>query len=242
MAEANPIRDVYSAIADPTRRKMIRMLADAEELPLFELTAEFSMGRTAVSKHLVVLKEAKLVTDRKVGRETRYRLNPAPLRDIQDWLSYYERFWTNRMSVLGLLLAEEEQSGKDVSLDFAVKHSIEQVWAALTDADELAKWIYPNDFKPEVGHPFTFRGEPNQWWDGIIRCEVLEVETHNRLSYAWVSGGEDTIVTWTLTQAEDASTQLHLDQTGFRAEQAFNGAILGWQRMATQLEKVLTGR
>jgi len=51
-------RDVYVAIADPTRRKLIRLLAEVDELPLHELTAQFDMGRTAVSKHLAILKDA----------------------------------------------------------------------------------------------------------------------------------------------------------------------------------------
>ncbi len=91
MNASAPTHDVYHAIADPTRRKLIRLLADADELPLNRLTLHFSMGRTAVAKHLTILKEAGLVTDRKVGRETRNRLNPTPLREIQDWLSYYEK-------------------------------------------------------------------------------------------------------------------------------------------------------
>ena len=61
-------RDVYVAIADPTRRKLIRLLAEVDELPLHELTAQFDMGRTAVSKHLAILKDAGLVLARKVGR------------------------------------------------------------------------------------------------------------------------------------------------------------------------------
>jgi len=100
------MRDVYSAVADPTRRQMLRMLADADELPLHELTARFKMGRTAISKHLAILKEAGLVTDRKVGRETRYRLNAAPLREIQEWLSFYDRFWIERIDRLKRLLEE----------------------------------------------------------------------------------------------------------------------------------------
>ena len=62
-------RDVYVAIADPTRRTLIRLLAEAEELPLHELTAQFDMGRTAVSKHLAILKDAGLVLARKEGRD-----------------------------------------------------------------------------------------------------------------------------------------------------------------------------
>ena len=81
----------------------------AGELPLHEMTARFEMGRTAVSKHLAVLKEAGLVTDRKVGRETLYHLNPAPLREMQDWISSYEQFWTGQIDRLKDLLEEETQ-------------------------------------------------------------------------------------------------------------------------------------
>lgn len=108
MNAKNPERDVYVAIADPTRRKLLRMLADIEELPLHELTAPFQMGRTAVSKHLAILKDADLVIARKVGRETRYRLNAVPLREIKDWVSYYEGFWKERIVKLNLLLEEKK--------------------------------------------------------------------------------------------------------------------------------------
>lgn len=101
------MRDVYSAVADPTRRQLLRLLADADELPLHAMTAEFKVGRTAVSKHLAVLKEAGLVVDRKAGRETRYYLNAAPLREIRDWVGFYQRFWTERIATLKDLLEEE---------------------------------------------------------------------------------------------------------------------------------------
>jgi DNA-binding transcriptional ArsR family regulator len=105
--EKNQERDVYVAIADPTRRKLLSLLANAEELPLHELTTQFQMGRTAVSKHLAILKEAGLVADRKVGRETRYRLNAAPLREIKDWVTFYEKFWQDKVVLLKKLLLEE---------------------------------------------------------------------------------------------------------------------------------------
>ncbi|QAY65803.1 ArsR/SmtB family transcription factor [Paenibacillus protaetiae] len=109
MNENQSSRDVFDAIADPTRRRLIRLLAEAEELPLHELTAKFQMGRTAVSKHLTVLREAGLVLDRKVGRETRFRLNAAPLREIQDWVTYYNKFWHSNLTRLNQLLEEEDK-------------------------------------------------------------------------------------------------------------------------------------
>ncbi|MDN4607881.1 ArsR/SmtB family transcription factor [Sporosarcina highlanderae] len=109
MNETRPTRDVYEAVADPTRRKLLQLLADVEESPLNELTRHFEMGRTAVSKHLTILKEAGLVTSRRVGRETRFKLNAAPLKEIQDWVAFYNKFWSVRLSHLKQLLEEEEE-------------------------------------------------------------------------------------------------------------------------------------
>ncbi|WP_028563709.1 ArsR/SmtB family transcription factor [Paenibacillus pinihumi] len=109
MSERDQLRDVFAAIADPTRRRLIRLLAEAKETPLHELTAHFQMGRTAVSKHLTILREAGLVLDRKAGRETLFRLNAAPLREIQDWVAFYSQFWSANLLRLNQLLEEEEE-------------------------------------------------------------------------------------------------------------------------------------
>ncbi|EGG35607.1 MULTISPECIES: ArsR/SmtB family transcription factor [Bacillales] len=109
MNENYQSRDVFNAIADPTRRQLIHLLAEADELPLHELTAQFPMGRTAVSKHLTILKEADLVHDRKVGRETRFRLNASPLREVQDWVAFYNKYWNANMLRLSQLLEEEDE-------------------------------------------------------------------------------------------------------------------------------------
>ncbi|MBO0586896.1 SRPBCC domain-containing protein [Sporosarcina sp. E16_8] len=132
----------------------------------------------------------------------------------------------------------------DVSLDYQFTSSIEQVWNALTDSDTLAKWIWDNDFKPVVGHKFQFRTEPNEWWDGIVDSEVLEVDEPYKLSYTWVSAGESTTVTWTLKKGSDGTVQLHFDQTGFSEETkarqgAIEGAKYAWTQMGEQLERVL---
>ncbi|WP_430509279.1 SRPBCC family protein [Gottfriedia solisilvae] len=132
----------------------------------------------------------------------------------------------------------------DVALEYKFTNSIEQVWNALTDSDTLAKWIMENDFKPVVGHKFQFRTEPNEWWNGIVDCEVLEVEEPHKLSYIWASAGETTTVTWTLKEVSDGIVQLNLDQTGFSEETkaragAIEGAKHAWTNMGNQLEKVL---
>ena len=103
------MRDVYSAVADPTRREMIHILSGVDELPLHEIVSQFPMGRTAVSKHLRVLKDADIVRERKVGRETRFRFNPEPLREIQEWVSFYERFWMAQLDQLKHMLENDDE-------------------------------------------------------------------------------------------------------------------------------------
>ncbi|PFE03556.1 ArsR family transcriptional regulator [Bacillus cereus] len=99
--------DVFQAIADPTRREVLRLLTE-KELPISKITDHFPMSRTAVAKHLHILSEAKLVSGRKVGREKIYRLQPEPLAELQEWLSYYEQFWNNKLSMLKYVVENEE--------------------------------------------------------------------------------------------------------------------------------------
>ncbi|CAM3556261.1 ArsR family transcriptional regulator [Brevibacillus invocatus] len=99
MVAPSPKVDVFQAIADPTRRSLLRLLVD-QEMAVTSISGHFPMSRTAVSKHLRILAEAGLVHERKVGRETRYRLQPEPLQELKQWLSFYERFWDNKLSAL----------------------------------------------------------------------------------------------------------------------------------------------
>ncbi|MCY9590858.1 ArsR family transcriptional regulator [Paenibacillus chitinolyticus] len=122
MGAAEPKQDVFQAIADPTRRKVLNLLA-GQEMPVNAISGHFPMSRTAVSKHLRILADAGLVQERKVGREKRYRLQPEPLLELKRWLAYYERFWENRLSVLKHLVEAEEpgESGSGSSPALGLK-------------------------------------------------------------------------------------------------------------------------
>lgn len=99
MVATPPKHDVFQAIADPTRRSLLKILAK-KELSIAVLTEYFPISRTAVNKHLNVLSEAGLVSSMKVGRETRYRLKPEPLVEIKEWLSFFEQYWDDRLTAL----------------------------------------------------------------------------------------------------------------------------------------------
>jgi DNA-binding transcriptional ArsR family regulator len=98
--DSQPARDVFHAVADPTRRTLLDLLAQGEE-PVNSLAERFAMSRPAISQHLAILLRTRLVRARRVGRERRYRLQPQPLEEIYEWVALYERFWTNKLSALG---------------------------------------------------------------------------------------------------------------------------------------------
>lgn len=104
---ALPKYDVFQAIADPTRRDILKILAE-KECPISEITSHFSMSRTAIAKHLYVLSEADLVSGKKVGREKRYRLQPDSFKELKEWLTYFERFWDNKLAMLKHLVENKE--------------------------------------------------------------------------------------------------------------------------------------
>ncbi|MGJ7912879.1 ArsR/SmtB family transcription factor [Neobacillus sp. LXY-1] len=110
MAAASSAKhDVFQAISDPNRRRMLKLLSD-QELPITAITKHFPMSRTAVSKHLKVLADAGLVHERKVGRETRFILEPIPLFEVKDWLQFFELFWENKLTALRRFVETEQDS------------------------------------------------------------------------------------------------------------------------------------
>lgn len=103
----------------------------------------------------------------------------------------------------------------DIDVTVTYPHPVERVWSALTSSEALAAWLMPNDFAPAVGHGFTFRTKPAPGFDGIVRCQVLELEPPRRMVWSWAGGTIDTTVTWTLEETADGGTRLRMHQVGF---------------------------
>ncbi len=92
--------DVFSALADPTRRSILDRLRADPELTVNELAEPLKMSRQAVTKHLDQLERAGLVASERRGRERRHRLIVDPLRDVDDWLAPYAAEWDRRLARL----------------------------------------------------------------------------------------------------------------------------------------------
>jgi DNA-binding transcriptional ArsR family regulator len=96
---------VFRAVSDPTRRAILAMLAEGEH-SAGDLQTPFAMSQPAVSRHLRVLREAGLVSERSAGRRRIYALQPEPLRTVADWVGHYERFWADRLERFGAALEQ----------------------------------------------------------------------------------------------------------------------------------------
>jgi len=105
-ANANPL---FRALADPTRRAIFEELTRKGEQTVHALTRYAGVSQPAVSKHLTVLKRAKLVRHRKEGRETHYRARPDALAPMVDWLKLYGVFWSEGFDRLEALLERMEK-------------------------------------------------------------------------------------------------------------------------------------
>jgi uncharacterized protein YndB with AHSA1/START domain len=120
-------------------------------------------------------------------------------------------------------------------------HSPQKVWRALTDPVLLTEWLLPVvDLTLEPEAAFRFTAPPQPGWDGTVNCRFVEIDTHRTLSWRWVVGDIDTVVTFTLTPTA-SGTRLSLVQSGFTPEQQHNlgGARYGWRMMGGRLVDLL---
>ncbi len=142
-----------------------------------------------------------------------------------------------------MMLTDKTERLQTESLAFEIdlNHAPEKVWRALTDPSLLAEWLLPAvGFQLNPGAAFTFQAPPLPGWDGIVNCRVVEIEPQRKLTYAWVVGDIDTIVTFTLTPTT-SGTRLLLVQSGFKPDQRhnFGGARYGWKMMSAKLVELL---
>ena len=128
-----------------------------------------------------------------------------------------------------------------IELEVDYPYPIESVWAVLTDRAALSRWLMETtDFEPRIGHKFQFRSKPQGSWNGIVDCEVVELDRPRRLAFLWKGGGAGgdkvgtTKVTFTLN-ATSSGTRVKLEHGLFEgAGNCFLARFIlgpGWKRM-----------
>ena len=101
------VPDIFTVLANPVRRRILVLLLDRPST-VNALVDEFQLQRPAVSEHLQLLRNAKLVRDEKRGRERFYHIEPLRLAEVYDWLKPFEQYWRKRMQALNDILNEEK--------------------------------------------------------------------------------------------------------------------------------------
>ena len=101
--------DMFVALSDPTRRAILELLASRGELSATDIYEQFSVSPQAVSQHLKVLREAKLVVMEKRAQKHLYRLNPQTLSQFETWVQQTRQRWEERFEALDKVLADEKQ-------------------------------------------------------------------------------------------------------------------------------------
>lgn len=128
-----------------------------------------------------------------------------------------------------------------VHLELDLRHAPAKVWRALTDPKLLSEWLLPVfDHKLEAGAAFLLKTQAQPGWDGTVNCRFVEIDEPKRISWRWVVGDIDTVVTFTL-EPTAAGTRLTLVQSGFRPDQKqnFGGARYGLKMMSEKLVDLL---
>lgn len=101
--EEHTLSQLFSALSDPTRRAMLQRMREAP-LPVAELAEPFNLSKSAITKHVKVLESAGLLQRRIDGRVHHCELNPEPLKQVSEWVNFYEQFWSRKFDSLDQFL------------------------------------------------------------------------------------------------------------------------------------------
>jgi uncharacterized protein YndB with AHSA1/START domain len=137
---------------------------------------------------------------------------------------------------------------QDIVVEDVFPHSPEMIWKTLTSGALMRRWLQmpSTGFEAVKGKHFTFQTTPAGAWDGVIRCEVLEVVPNQRFVFSWQGGDDgnegygsrlDTTVTFTLAKA-DGGTKLRLVHAGFvtpKNDGAYKNMSGGWKKVVPQI-------
>jgi uncharacterized protein YndB with AHSA1/START domain/DNA-binding transcriptional ArsR family regulator len=202
------VDDVFKALADPTRRRLLDELFRTDGQTLSQLEERFTMTRFGVMKHLKQLEEAGLVVTKRRGREKLHFLNPIPIRLVHDrWVSKYAEPWVRSLSDL----KHELEKMMEKVYEIYIRTTPERLWEAITDPEIRSKYNFGmavhSEWTPgarmEMGAPKA---------DGLLgEGEVLEVDRPRRLVHTMTALWSDDVkaegasrVTWEIEPVGDS--------------------------------------
>jgi len=240
------VDDVFKALADPSRRKLLDRLFKRDGQTLGELCLRAEMTRFGIMKHLRVLEGARLVTTRRAGREKLHYLNPVPIRLIHDrWVSKYTAPFAAALSQLKSHLEDAMTSETTRQIyEVFIRTTPEKLWQALTDPAFTRRYFHEtavtSSLKP---------GEPIAWVlpDGkkAVDGEVIEADPPRRLVHTWVVhynpalSHERSRVTWLIEKRGGACKLTAIHDLESAPLTAKNVGTDGWSVVLSGLKTLL---
>ena len=181
--------EVFRALSDPSRRRLLDSLNSRNGQTLRELCAGLDMARQSVSKHLAILEDANLVTTVRRGREKLHYLNAAPISGIAErWINRYDQQRANALSDLKKALEGSSMDKPEFVYTTYIRTTPEQLWRGLTEPAFTRRYwglAWESDWK--TGSPVTLKLDK----DGVTVADpaqvVLESDPYRRLAYTWHS-------------------------------------------------------
>lgn len=179
--------EVFKALSDPSRRRLLDSLNSRNGQTLRELCAGLDMARQSVSKHLAILEDASLVTTVRRGREKLHYLNAAPINDIAErWIDRYDQQRVNALSDLRNALEGTTMDKPEFVYTTYIRTTPEQVWRGLTDpAFTRGYWGLALESDWKAGSTVTVRLDAGGVTIADPAQVVLESDPYRRLSYTW---------------------------------------------------------
>lgn len=253
--------EVFKALADPGRRKLLDSLNTSSGQTLRELTDCLDMARQSVSKHLAILEEANLVTTVRRGREKYHYLNPAPIGDIaQRWISQYHQQRVDALSDLKRALEDTPMDKPEFVYTTYIRTTPKQLWQALTEPAFTRRYwggmAMESDW--QTGSVFTVTLA-----DGTRIADpaqvIVEADPYRRLAYTWHTFTQEWAAHYKIAEedraawaAEPRSTvtfdiedqgelvKLTVQHGGFEAGSGvLAGISQGWPRVMADLKTLL---
>jgi uncharacterized protein YndB with AHSA1/START domain/DNA-binding transcriptional ArsR family regulator len=176
--------DIFKALADPLRRKLLDRLNKRDGQTTGQLCERVEMTRFGVMKHLRVLEAAGLIVTQRVGREKQHYLNRVPIRRIHDrWVSHYTEPMAAALSRLKTAL-EDSMSDTKLVYEIVIRTTPEKLWRALTEPEFTRQYFHGTEIRSKLkkGEPFlSTTPDGTKMVDG----DVIECDPPNKLVHTW---------------------------------------------------------
>jgi uncharacterized protein YndB with AHSA1/START domain/DNA-binding transcriptional ArsR family regulator len=234
--------EVFRALADPTRRRLLDDLFRQDGQSLGSLERRLPMTRFGVMKHLRVLEQAGLVVTRRRGREKLHFLNPVPIRLVHDrWVSKYAAPWAATLSELKHRL--EDQTMEKV-FEIYIKTTPQRLWEAITNPELRRIYTFGVGVHSDWTPGSRYEGTSPQAAAPIVVGENLEVHPPRRLVQSFNAMWSDDVkaegtsrVTWEIEQVQDSC---RLTVTHDQLRQGANAELYGgWPMVLSGLKTLL---